>query len=102
VMGEHNFRAFSKTNTQVQNFRCHIIRSDWSIAADKLIYNIEGNRFLRGMVRMLTAGMVAVARGKMNMESFSELMKGEGRCGRSAPAEGLYLMRVNYPENYFR
>jgi tRNA pseudouridine38-40 synthase len=101
IKEQTNFWAFSKTNTQVKNFRCTIHTSRWITRGEELIYNIEGNRFLRGMVRLLTATQLKVARGKLPMETFKAFFSEEQKCGLSIAATGLYLIRVRYPENYF-
>jgi tRNA pseudouridine38-40 synthase len=101
VKEQTNFFAFSKTNTQVKNFNCVIQVSQWIKEGEHLYYNIEANRFLRGMVRLLTASLLKVGRHKMSMEQFKSLFVLETKCGYSVPAEGLFLKRVNYPEKYF-
>lgn len=98
-----NFFAFSKTNTQVKNFNCRIFKSQWLHQQDKLIYNIEGNRFLRGMVRLLTASMLKVGRGNITLEEFASMFTyTDQKCGFSVPSDGLFLKRVNYPTSYFK
>jgi tRNA pseudouridine38-40 synthase len=93
-----NFFAFSKTNTQVKNFNCAIFKSQWLMQSDQLIYNIEGNRFLRGMVRLLTASMLKVGRGKITIDEFAAMFTSTDRkCGFSVPSDGLFLKKVNYP-----
>lgn len=97
IKEQTNFFAFSKTNTQVNNFTCIIYRSEWSEEGSLLYFNIEGNRFLRGMVRLLTASQIKVARGKLNLEEFQQLFIGERKCGYSVPSTGLFLQKVKYP-----
>ncbi len=101
VRYQTNFFAFAKTNSQVKNFQCRIMRSEWEVSQWMVIYHVSGNRFLRGMVRLLTGTMLKVGRGKLSLDEFSGLFKGEEKCGFSVPAKGLFLKRVNYPENYF-
>jgi tRNA pseudouridine38-40 synthase len=101
VLIQKNFFAFAKTNTQVKNFNCDILVSNWEEKGDGLIFHIEANRFLRGMVRLLTASLLKLGRHKLSMEEFSELMKGERKCGFSVPAHGLFLREVKYPANFF-
>jgi tRNA pseudouridine38-40 synthase len=101
VKTQQNFFGFSKTNTQVKNFNCHIYRSEWALTGDTLIYRIEGNRFLRGMVRLLTASILKVAREKISLEEFKAFFDGNSKCGFSIPAHGLFLEQVKYPEGYF-
>lgn len=102
VKEQTNFFAFAKTNTQVKNFRCTIYKSEWIEREDQLIYNVAGNRFLRGMVRLLTATMMKVGRGRLSMEEFKALFQSEEeKCSFSIPPTGLFLKEVRYPENYF-
>jgi tRNA pseudouridine38-40 synthase len=101
LKGQTNYFAFAKTNTQVKNFHCTIFRSEWKTEGDELVFYIGANRFLRGMVRLLTASIIKVGRGKLPMEAFQNFFEGEGKCGHSVPAHGLYLVKVAYPENYF-
>jgi tRNA pseudouridine38-40 synthase len=96
-----NFFAFSKTNTQVKNFNCRIIKSEWKIGESTLTYNIEANRFLRGMVRAITGTLLKVGRNKFSMSDFENLFTEGKKAGYSVPAHGLFLTKVNYPQNYF-
>ena len=101
VLAEKNFFAFAKTNTQVKNFNCTIYKSEWKLQDDLLIYNIAGNRFLRGMVRLLTASILQVGRGKLTVDQFSAFFKAAAKCGFSVSAHGLFLKEVCYPKDYF-
>ncbi|MFL5739170.1 MAG: tRNA pseudouridine(38-40) synthase TruA [Flavisolibacter sp.] len=101
IKSQTNFFAFSKTNTQVKNFECKVNESHWEIEGEQLIYHIEANRFLRGMVRLLTASLLRLGRHRTNLEEFSSLFEGRVRCGHSVPPQGLFLTRVRYAENYF-
>lgn len=101
IKTQTNFYAFSKTNTQVKNYSCKIILSEWEQKQDELIYTIEGNRFLRGMVRLITASLLRVGRGKMSLGDFKELFDGKKKCGYSVPSHGLFLTDVIFPVEYF-
>jgi tRNA pseudouridine38-40 synthase len=101
VLSQTNFFAFCKTNTQVKNYTCSILKSHWIIREDELSYNIEANRFLRGMVRLLTASLLKLGRGQLSIHQFQSLFESTDKCGYSVPAHGLFLKKVNYPENYF-
>lgn len=102
VLSQTNFFAFAKTNTQVKNFKCTIYKSQWLRRDEMLIYNIEGNRFLRGMVRLLTASMLKVGRGKISLEGFEAMFSFTNeKCGFSVPPDGLLLKQVRFPSGYF-
>ena len=98
---QQNFFAFSKTNTYVKTFNCIIKKSEWIYDGEELFYTIKANRFLRGMVRLITATLLKMGRGKLSFTEFQHLFKKEHKSGYSVPAYGLYLKSVNYPEDYF-
>lgn len=95
------FQTFSKAHTQVQNFNCTIYKSTWAFEKDAMVYTIEANRFLRGMVRMLTASMLRLGRGQLTLDEYKTYFSKAQRCAFSAPAHGLFLKKVNYPAAYF-
>ena len=103
VRQNQNFLAFSKRNTQVKTFQCQVVESCWEEENGCLVYRVEANRFLRGMVRGLVGTMLRVARGGMKLDEFEALLReGEHSAADfSAPAKGLFLMRVTYPEGLF-
>lgn len=101
VKAQTNFFAFAKTNTQVNNYNCIIYKSQWLAEKDVLIYNIEGNRFLRGMVRLLTASILKVGRGALTIKELEAFFYDDKKCGFSVPAQGLFLKSVKYPQGYF-
>jgi tRNA pseudouridine38-40 synthase len=101
IKEQSNFFAFAKTNSQVKNYTCHIYKSSLTVNGETLAYNIEANRFLRGMVRAVTATLLKVGREKLSIEELEQLFKGKTKAGTSVPAHALFLKSVLYPENYF-
>lgn len=95
-----DFTSFSKQHTQVNNFICTIQKSTWIETSEGLIYHVKANRFLRGMVRGLVATMLQVGRGKMDIVAFEQIFaqKNHVLTDFSAPAHGLFLVSVHYPE----
>jgi tRNA pseudouridine38-40 synthase len=93
-----DFTGFSKRNTQVKNFNCQLTESRWFYENDLLIYEVKGNRFLRGMVRALTATMLKVGRGIITIEEFKTVIESQNRAAAffDAPAHGLFLMKVEF------
>src|SRR5690606_21652840 len=98
-----DFTSFSKRNTQVKSFICQVQLSQWQIRNDQLVYSVKSNRFLRGMVRALTATMLQVGRKKISLEKFRHIieLKDCTRASFAVPAHGLFLTRVNYPVGFF-
>jgi tRNA pseudouridine38-40 synthase len=102
VREQTNFFAFAKSNTQVTNFNCTIYICEWREEGEELIHYIVANRFLRGMVRLLTATILQVGRGKLSIEGFKQLfIEAPSKCTFSIPPTGLFLKKVVYPQNFF-
>jgi tRNA pseudouridine38-40 synthase len=93
-----NFTSFSKRNTQVKTFRCKLLNSQWRMEGETLVYQVEGNRFLRGMVRALVATMLKVGTGKLSLVEFRQVieLKDCTRASFAAPAHGLFLVKVAF------
>ncbi|HEV7620895.1 MAG TPA: tRNA pseudouridine synthase A [Flavisolibacter sp.] len=98
---QDNFFGFAKSNSQVKNYKCKIEKCEWKEEGAEMIFTIKANRFLRGMVRLLTASVLKVGRGKMMIDEFEKLFDGISKCVYSVPAHGLFLREVCFPENYF-
>lgn len=93
-----DFTSFSKRNTQVKTFNCNISESYWIQKEGLLVYEVRANRFLRGMVRALTATMLKLGRGKISLEEFISIIEAKD-CTKAffdTPAHGLFLMEVAY------
>ncbi|MFZ1329169.1 MAG: tRNA pseudouridine(38-40) synthase TruA [Chitinophagaceae bacterium] len=95
-----DFTSFSKRNTQVKSFDCNIIESKWLLQDNCLVYNVKANRFLRGMVRALTATILKVGRNKLSLDEFRVIIQAKDctKASFAVPAHGLFLMKVEYPK----
>lgn len=93
-----DFTSFSKRNTQVKTFQCNILESRWFLEDGCLVYNVKANRFLRGMVRALTATMLKVGRGKISLDEFRQVIEAKDctKASFAVPAHGLFLVSVLY------
>jgi tRNA pseudouridine38-40 synthase len=98
VMRHEYFAAFSKKHSQVKTFSCNVLRSEWRQEGQVLMYRVEANRFLRGMVRGLVGTMLRVGTGKLSVEDFGRLIEAgdQTKADFSAPPLGLFLVRVNF------
>jgi len=94
-----DFECFSKIKTDVNTFNCTISEAYWQQEEDDLIvFYIKANRFLRGMVRAIVGTLLDVGLGKLSIDDFEQIILSKNRrnAGRAVPAEGLFLMEVNY------
>jgi tRNA pseudouridine38-40 synthase len=101
LMEYSDFTSVSKRNTQTFTNLCTILQSDWKIQGNLLIYTVEANRFLRGMVKGLVGTMLRVGRGKTSLENFRKIIEGLdcSLADFSVGAHGLYLTEVKFRES---
>ena len=103
LLGQHDFRSFSKVKTEVNNFNCTIYRAQWHLEEDQATFEISANRFLRGMVRAIVGTLLDIGLEKKDFGDFKAIIEGKNRslAGRSVSPDGLYLCKINYPESIF-
>ncbi|GGF66592.1 tRNA pseudouridine(38-40) synthase TruA [Wenyingzhuangia marina] len=96
-----DFKCFSRSKTDVRTYNCDITRAEFVVNGNQLVFHISADRFLRNMVRAIVGTLYAVGLGKMMPETIKEIINSKERsnAGASAPAHGLFLTEIIYPEN---
>jgi len=99
-----DFGSFCKLHTDVKTNICHIDFAFWKQVEDEWVFTIQADRFLRNMVRAIVGTLFEVGKGKMSLAEFCSVIEAGNRCkaGMSAPAEGLYLVDIQYPDDIFK
>lgn len=101
ILAEYeDFTSFSRLHTDVKTNNCKILWAEWEVLNTQLIFTIKADRFLRNMVRAIVGTLLEVGKGKLSLSDFRKIIeaKDRGAAGASAPAKGLFLVDVEYPE----
>ena len=99
IIGTHDFKAFEGAGSPRAHTTRRVIHAD--LVKDHegyLIFEIEGDGFLRFMVRNIVGTLVDVGLGKNTAKDFKRILLSKDRnlAGVTAPPQGLFLMQVNY------
>ena len=98
ILGRHDFSSFCVAKSTKQNNFCNVNYATWKERKEELVFEIEAERFLHSMVRILVGTLVDVGRGYFSLTDFDQILKSKDRkrAGKTALACGLYLAKVNY------
>jgi tRNA pseudouridine38-40 synthase len=104
VMGEHDFTSFAAVDPErgteegaVSNVR-RISASSWEREGEELTYTVRGSGFLHHMVRNLVGTFILVGKGTLQPRDITRILEARNRsaAGATVPAQGLYLVSVEY------
>ena len=102
LLGEHDFSAFRALACQARHPVRTLHRLELQRRGDLILLDVEANAFLHHMVRNLAGSLIAVGRGEQPVDWLAELLAGRdrSRSGITAPAGGLYFVKVAYPPEF--
>lgn len=103
LLEETDFASFCKAHADCKTTICDVRRAFWEQRGDCWVFTIEADRFLRNMVRATVGTLVEVGRGRLTKDQLRTILHNKNRCsaGESMPADGLYLVKIDYPKNIF-
>ena len=98
-----DFASFCKLHSDNKTTICKVYHACWTEVDDILVFTIKADRFLRNMVRAIVGTMIYAGKGKISLSDFARIIQSRDRSesGMSAPAKGLFLTDIEYPENIF-
>ena len=100
LVGEHDFSSFCAAGAQVRT----TVRTVYSLEVLQdgalITIRITGNGFLYNMVRIIAGTLIRVGSGQWEPEQIPQILEARNRAeaGPTAPAKGLTLMEIRYPE----
>ncbi len=102
LVGQHDFAAFQSVGSRVETTERTISRLDVTCREDDegalLVVEIEADGFLRQMARTIVGTLVEVGLGRRAPDDVAAVLasRDRARAGPTAPAGGLFLVRVDY------
>ena len=102
LVGRHDFTTFCKATSLKEDNHCDVSLCAFEWSGDSAIFHVKANRFLHHMVRNLVGLMVEIGSGEWTPDEVPGLLAARDRSGigRMAPAHGLFLEEVDYPESF--
>jgi tRNA pseudouridine38-40 synthase len=103
MLGEHDFAAFQRAGSCRSHSRTCLQEVRVERQGDLIAVDLQASGFLYGMVRLVIGQLVAVGEGRLNLETFAQRWRERQRAEvkEAAPAQGLCLLRVGYPQPIF-
>lgn len=99
-VGPHDFKSFCVANNAAKSTVRTIYAAEVYQIDDMIIFEVTGNGFLYNMVRIMTGTLIEVGKGVFKPEDINRILKEKNRsaAGPTAPAHGLTLLGIEYPE----
>ena len=96
--GEHDFKAFKSSGTSGKNSVRIIYKAEVRQDGERIIIELTGNGFLYNMVRIISGTLLDVGLGKIEPNEIPDIIEKKDRtkAGKTLPAHGLYLVKVQY------
>jgi tRNA pseudouridine38-40 synthase len=103
MLGEHDFGAFQRAGSRRSHSRTCLQEARVERQGDLITVDLQASGFLYGMVRLLMGQLVALGEGRLDPAEFERRWRQRQRVAvkEAAPAQGLCLLRVGYPQPVF-
>lgn len=102
-IGTHDFSSFSKYNPEIKSPICNIQAIRIFTYKNCIVIRVSANRFLHHMVRRMVGTMLMLEQRNLSPAKIKTILEEKNPCQSdvfTAPAEGLYLVKVKYPPNF--
>ena len=98
--GTHDFSSFTTSRKDIESAVRTLYRIDIEESGDYIYLSFTGSGFLYKMVRSMVGALVLAGRGELKSADIATILQAENRSSapRSAPPNGLFLMKVFYDE----
>lgn len=103
LLGTQDFKSFQGAGAQVTTTIRHLTEATWKRLPedDVLEFSVRGDGFLKQMIRNIVGTLIDLNQDQLPSKRVREIIDAldRRRAGPTAPPQGLFLYRVNYPES---
>ena len=101
LIGKHDFTSFRTIKCQAKSPIRTIDEISFSREGEEVIMRVSAKSFLHSQVRIIAGTIAKIGDGTCNPEKILNILKAKNRslAGPTAPADGLYLEKIDYPKN---
>ena len=98
LVGEHDFTSFCRKDSEPENKICFVNNIHWKETKGLILFHIEANRYLRGMVRTIAGTLLNAQKNNYDDKYLIDVLNAKDReaAGEALPAKGLFLFKVKY------
>ena len=104
IIGIHDFASFVSSAETARTKRTirEVYKAEVTREGEMIVLDMVANSFLPHQVRNTAGTLIRVGQGKMTVDNFNTMVEAKtpGLASPTAPADGLYLVRVNYPNPF--
>ncbi|MEA1874628.1 MAG: tRNA pseudouridine(38-40) synthase TruA [Bacteroidota bacterium] len=95
-----DFTSFAKLHADNKTNNCKIMKAEWKMQGEQLIFTIQADRFLRNMVRAIVGTLLEISDKSKPASYICDVIEAKNRsaAGKSVSAHALYLTKVKYPK----
>ena len=103
LLNHNDFTSFSRLHGGNKTNFCKVSYARWDEEPGRLVFTITADRFLRNMVRAIVGTLLELGQHKITLDGFQQIIESRNRssAGMSMPAQGLYLIDIQYPGDIF-
>lgn len=102
LLGEHDFTSFRAVQCQSRTPFRNVHHLNVTRQGDFVVIDIKANAFVHHMVRNIAGSLIEIGQGNQSVDWMAELLalKDRNKAAATAKAQGLYLVEVDYPQQY--